>query len=281
MISIIICSRKSVIPEELEFNISSTIGVSYECIIIDNSQNNHTIFSAYNEGVRRAKYHYLCFMHEDILFHTVNWGKRVVEHFENKKVGLIGVIGSHYMPNCPASWWSTECRSGQIIQGQIENNNYSTNLFEWNRNNTDKSESIEVVTVDGLWFCMPKEIFDNISFDEITYSGFHCYDTDICFQTQNIGYLVKVVFDILIEHKSYGNQDQRFFDERIKCFEKWSELLPVIKGITLSDVEIYDREQFVIEINKELSRRLKVENELYKVRLSRAYRIGKKIVKIF
>lgn len=74
MISCIICSRTSTISNELMQNISSTIGCEYEIITIDNSTNKHNIFQAYNEGIRRAKGEYLCFMHDDILYHTENWG---------------------------------------------------------------------------------------------------------------------------------------------------------------------------------------------------------------
>ncbi len=69
MISLIICSRKSDISNSLKENIERTIGTDYELIVIDNSTNKYSIFSAYNEGVRRSKGDILCFMHEDILYH--------------------------------------------------------------------------------------------------------------------------------------------------------------------------------------------------------------------
>lgn len=75
MISIIICSKYSKINCELEQNIENTIGnMPFEIITINNSQNSYSIYQAYNKGIKEAKYPYLCFMHEDILFHTVNWG---------------------------------------------------------------------------------------------------------------------------------------------------------------------------------------------------------------
>jgi len=51
MISIIICSRTASISDELTQNINQTIGIPYELVIIDNSDNLYSIFSAYNEGV--------------------------------------------------------------------------------------------------------------------------------------------------------------------------------------------------------------------------------------
>ena len=81
MISLIVCSRSIDISDELKQNIQSTIGAEYELVAIDNSQNEYSIFSAYNEGVRRSKYPYLCFMHDDIIYHTQGWGLKVIEHF--------------------------------------------------------------------------------------------------------------------------------------------------------------------------------------------------------
>lgn len=71
-----------------------TIGIEYELIIIDNSQNNHSIFSAYNEGVKRAKYPYLCFMHDDILYLPRLGVKKLIDHFQQEETGIIGVLGS-------------------------------------------------------------------------------------------------------------------------------------------------------------------------------------------
>lgn len=74
MLSLIICSRTPQISEELEKNIAETIGCEYELVVIDNSKNKYSIFRAYNEGVRLAKGDNLCFMHDDILYKTADWG---------------------------------------------------------------------------------------------------------------------------------------------------------------------------------------------------------------
>lgn len=74
MLSLIVCSRTNDISNELKENVSTTIGCDYEWVVINNSQNQYSIFSAYNEGVSRAKGDVLCFMHEDVLFRTNNGG---------------------------------------------------------------------------------------------------------------------------------------------------------------------------------------------------------------
>jgi hypothetical protein len=54
MLSLIICSRYSVISNDLKKNIKLTIGVKFELIVINNSNNEFSIFSAYNEGVKKS-----------------------------------------------------------------------------------------------------------------------------------------------------------------------------------------------------------------------------------
>jgi len=89
MISIIICSRTTSISDELIQNINQTIGIPFELVIIDNSNNFYSIFSAYNEGVKRSKYEVLCFMHDDIIFKTNDWGISVMHRFKSSNVILL------------------------------------------------------------------------------------------------------------------------------------------------------------------------------------------------
>ena len=104
MISCIICSRQLDISAELKENIASTIGCEYELVVIDNSKNEYSIFSAYNEGVRRANGNVLCFMHEDILYHTQGWGNKITELLDDESIGIIGFGGSHLAPKAPIYW---------------------------------------------------------------------------------------------------------------------------------------------------------------------------------
>lgn len=107
MISIIICSRTSVISDNLLDNILLTIGADHELIVIDNSENKYSIFEAYNIGINKSKGEIVCFIHDDINFLTLNWGGILIEIFnENKKVGLIGVAGAKSKTKMPSAWWN-------------------------------------------------------------------------------------------------------------------------------------------------------------------------------
>ncbi|MFX4377337.1 glycosyltransferase, partial [Acinetobacter baumannii] len=70
----------------------------------DNSANRYSICSAYNEGAEKAKYDNLCFVHEDVVFRTNNWGQIALT--EVKKFDLLGVAGSNYKSKAISGWAS-------------------------------------------------------------------------------------------------------------------------------------------------------------------------------
>lgn len=232
MLSLIICSREADISLSLKENIRETIGIQYELIVIDNSKNKYSIFSAYNEGVRRAKYPYLCFMHDDILFHTHEWGEKIIKHFDDPKLGIIGVVGSHYMPKLPGAHWSAGISSGNIIHTIDDITKKEFWRFYGNKINTK-----EAICLDGCWLCIPSKLFLKIRFDEFTFSGFHCYDTDICLQIVNLNYKVNIIFDIDIEHFSLGQRNHDWLNNIFLLYHKWKKKLP-LNSIKLSKFEI-------------------------------------------
>src|SRR5689334_15986246 len=101
MISIIVCSRSLQLFNKLSINVETTIGVPYEIIKIDNSNKSYSLCKAYNIGAKQSKYSYLCFVHEDVLFRTINWGMRLIEHLSQTNAGLIGVAGAVYRSKMP------------------------------------------------------------------------------------------------------------------------------------------------------------------------------------
>lgn len=283
MLSLIICSRNEKNLKKLKENIQLTIGTEYELVLINNSNNNYSIFSAYNEGVRRAKYPYLCFMHEDILYHTKGWGKNLVDHFKDEKIGLIGVAGGHYMPDCPASWWSAYCVTEEYLQGKrVQTDDHGVIHYSSRKSCKDEAQtSVSAVAVDGFWFCIPRKLFEIIRFDDEYYKGWHAYDLDICMQVIDANYQVHVIFDILIEHFSAGVVNSEWLFALEKFHKKWTDKLPAISGLKLSDMEITDR-KCLVEDNYRLQKKIfEIEAEIDHIHISKAYRLGKFILKPF
>ena len=113
MVSIVICNRGNRISPVLEKNISETIGIEYEVVCIDNSKNQYNIFQAYNIGVAKARYPLICFMHDDILYHTIDWGKKLLQHFQDPSVGMVGIAGPTYISKFPGIWWGINHKDNQ------------------------------------------------------------------------------------------------------------------------------------------------------------------------
>ena len=121
MISIIICSRTKTITPVLLENIKNTVGANYELIVIDNSENNYSIFEAYNLGIKKSKSELLCFIHDDVLLHTNNWGTILIDIFNNNKnLGLLGVAGAKVKTKMPSPWWN--CHYSQQVIKIIQHN---------------------------------------------------------------------------------------------------------------------------------------------------------------
>jgi hypothetical protein len=226
MLSIIICHQNIELLNAIKKSIETTIGIPYELVIMDNTNNHHSIFSAYNEGVQKANYDIVCFAHEDILFYTDNWGEKVLKHFDDPQVGMIGVLGGMAQSVIPSAWWFNNyfAKSARnIFMRNAEKKDGK--LYHYHSNPFSDVDKTEVVIIDGLWFCIRKSLFDKISFDGKTFPGFHLYDADISMQVlqHKKNY---VVYDILIEHIWSGNISEDYYKDLISFTSKWKNYLP-------------------------------------------------------
>lgn len=270
MISIIICSRQPDISEEQRHNIDSTIGCPHEIIAIDNSRHQYDIFQAYNEGVRRSVGDVLLFLHDDLTYKCNGWGWVVERIFEDESIGLVGVLGSHVVPDFPAYCSESpymSCNNADNDNGVVKS--YSEGY--WN----EKGQA-EVNVVDGQQMFLPRRLFPPLAFDEQRYHGFHGYDMDLSMQVHSIGKRVVVTNQIVSEHRwsesKWDNDDMtRPLYEAMDVFvDKWRDSLPMVKGIEKPSIEIGNM--------------MSLWRDAYRyrqLRQSKAYRFGKTLLKPF
>lgn len=224
MLSLIICTKHGTISDSFVNNIQQTIGVPYELIVIDNTNNRYSIFSGYNIGVAKAKFSICCFLHDDLEFLTPNWGQSVVNRFLDETVGAIGVSGSPYYPSMPGAWWSTGIYTKYIAVLNPDKTGLQTLQHQYAPINNNK---LPVVLLDGMWMCIRTSLFEKISFDDKSFNGFHHYDMDICLQIHQQGYKLHSVYDILIRHDSEGTRDHTWLDSSLQFQKKWNNYLPI------------------------------------------------------
>lgn len=232
MISIIICSRTSEISTSLSQNIEKTIGCAYELIVIDNSENKYSIFEAYNLGIQKSKGDFWCFMHDDILIHTSNWGLELIEVFKSdNKIGLIGVAGAKVKTRMPSAWW--DCPEDQkIIHIKQHINNETVENWKqgWNENSIEN-----VVVIDGVFMVGKKD--NRIVFDE-RLKGFHNYDLCLSLLYIQNNYKVVVTQNVLIEHFSLGTINKTWFESTLQFDNLFKRFLPLKLESSLSAKEL-------------------------------------------
>lgn len=262
MISIIICSKNIHLDEALEKNIQATIGTDYEIIHIDNSQRAYNIFQAYNLGITRAKGDNLCFMHEDIIFHSDNWGKIVEFYLAQPLVGALGVAGGYAVTE-DLDWRFHNLNDMFLCQDYTSVEAEPQRYCMYRPTSEPHAPLRPVVLLDGVWMCMRRELFNTICFDENNFHDFHLYDSDICMQINQTGLGIFVTHDILLEHLSEGSFSQSFVDSYNVFVEKWHKHLPLFCGRYIDEKEL---EQSLRQGHQLLEKRLKEDQHAAELR---------------
>jgi hypothetical protein len=237
MISIIISSASNAHLKQVSKNIDATIGIPYEIIATDNSQGQQGICEVYNKAMFKAQYDILCFMHEDVLIKTNNWGPTLLALFEqDPKLGLVGIAGSSYKPITPSGVGGLGVATHycNIIQSFKYKKGRSKHVYS----NPGKQNYAEVVCVDGVFMTTTKKVAEEFMFDEITLKKFHGYDIDFSLSVSQ-KYKVAVTFDILLDHFSEGQYNNDWMEENLKLHEKWNSHLPIGVGSLTAQQVVY------------------------------------------
>ncbi|RZK10986.1 MAG: hypothetical protein EOO46_08480 [Flavobacterium sp.] len=227
MLSIIVSSYNQNNFCQFEESVSKTIGeIPYEIVKIDNP-GIMGICEAYNLGVSRAKYEYLCFSHDDVAMVTPGWGNKLVEIFKtNPSVGIVGIAGSSYRSLAPSGWYAKDSKRFEYIN-LLQDYRYQSHPPEHKVNNPKNERLAKVICVDGVWFCTKKSVVNEFPFDEITFKKYHCYDLDFSLSVHH-KYEAVVTFDILLRHFSEGNYwSKEWAEETLALFYKWKHKMPI------------------------------------------------------
>jgi Glycosyltransferase like family len=225
MISVIICSISKDFAIQVQSNIASTIGVPWESVIIDNSITAMPITKVYNLGASKSKYDILCFVHEDVLFETDNWGIKIVESFNfDKQLGLIGVGGSKYKSKIPSGWF---CGFPELDCCNITHLDKTGKREVLYMNPAANVSVQDVVVVDGVFMCCPRNVWEEIKFDEILLTDFHLYDIDFSIRVSE-KYKSVITFEINILHIVKGNHyGNKWLESTLKWHKHFKKRLPV------------------------------------------------------
>ena len=200
MISIVICSINAYYLSQVKKNISATIGVEYELLVWENSHDKKGICEVYNRMATKARYEYICFLHEDILFETANWGASLVDIFlKDPAIGVVGVAGSKYKSPFFSGWYTNikELDCAHIIHRY----SWGDELICLQPSGHNRLEN--VVCVDGVFIGCRKQTWKELLFDQQNLPGFHFYDIDFSLRASAICTVV-VTYNIVLVHITKG-----------------------------------------------------------------------------
>jgi hypothetical protein len=221
MISIVICSKQKNLCDQLVSNIAGTIGCDYDLQIFSDRA---SITQAYEEGLNNCQSSICLFLHEDLFFHTKNWGLSLTRHFEdNTQIGLLSVAGSKSKSFIPSAWWdcAEEDKVMRLIQQKPDGSKEDQNQ------GFGAKKAVEVAVIDGVFIALRKDT--GAHFDQ-SLTGFHGYDLDISLAVQEKGYKVAVIQDVVLEHFSLGNLHQGWLNSLLHVHRKYKHVLPIHLG---------------------------------------------------
>jgi len=261
MISIIISTHKPELFEAVKVSIDKTIGVAYEIIGVENHAR-YSICEAYNIGESQAKYPYLCFVHEDVLFKTKDWGKSLISIMEaDKSIGLIGIAGTKFKSTYPTGSWGQSSFLTKYKRGHVFV--YADNLVEQHIEYDDSKHPElleEVVCVDGVFMFTKKEVYKSCRYDDTVFTNFHGYDLDFSLQVFFQSYKVLVYRGVELIHLSQGNYTPYFTLANRLMQKKWGSKLPVASndlGLNNSRLCYYNTVNNLISLKDTLIRKIK------------------------
>jgi glycosyltransferase involved in cell wall biosynthesis len=221
-ISVVISTRK--INDKFIQHLKDTAKCPDIEVLAYENDNEYSLTQIYNKGLKEAKNDIIVFCHDDIIFDTPYWHKKLMKHFKrNPDYGIIGVAGTDNLVN--GQWWLVK----EAMHGIV---NHSDGKSKWTSTfSRDQGFNIkEMITLDGLFFAVDRTKIKE-EFDE-DFKGFHFYDVSFTFANHLSGVKIGVVTDIRLTHLSVGKTNESW-DKNRKVFEsKYVDKLPYTIRIT-------------------------------------------------
>jgi len=206
-------------------HIRETCGIEDVEILRYVNNGEYALTELYNRGLQESRNTVVVFTHDDVIFEPgSNWGGTILRHFSESEFGILGKAGPTSITGSGKWWDELHLLVGIVCHEGIHPETGKIETWE-NRYSGDFGEKIiETIMVDGVFFAAHKERIRK-GFDE-DIKGFHFYDVDFGLANHLEGIRVGVIFDLKIIHKSIGETNDQWEQNRVVFLNKWRHRLP-------------------------------------------------------
>ena len=152
-LSIVFSTKK--INEDFVKLIKSTCGVHNVEILPYENPGKYSLNEVYNMGLEKATNDKVIFCHDDIIFNTKKWGKRLLQHFNESEFGVLGLAGTRKLPET-GRWWDDINQPLSNMVGIVNHSNQGK-TWESKYSRPFVKNIIPVVMLDGLFFAINRK----------------------------------------------------------------------------------------------------------------------------
>lgn len=186
--------------------------------------------AGYNSGHRpEHEQGIMVFCHPDIKFKTKNWGRILLNHFNNTNYGILGLAGTTYLGES-AMWWEDRKTMYGIV-------NHTDGEREWESRFSPPIQGVQpVVTIDGVFIAVDPGKLE-YGFDT-NFGKFHFYDLGFCVPNYLEGVDLGVISTIRIVHSSVGMTNDDWESNRVKFAEQYKDELPLALEPIIKELNI-------------------------------------------
>ena len=212
-------STKSHKPELIEYFKKSSGNPKYVEVIEKINYGDKSLSEVYNEILTESKSDIVILCHDDIYFDTPAWYSKILRNFEKNDFGILGVAGTPHLPQS-GLWWEERRKMLGIV-----NHESGGKKWESRYSSNQGNEIREVAIIDGVFIVVHKQRIKKNFVED--FKGFHFYDLPFCVENHLEGVKIGVFTNIRITHKSIGQTNQQWEDNRQIFIEKYKESLPI------------------------------------------------------
>lgn len=210
-------STKTHKPEFIDYLIKSS-GFKKTKVIEKINNGEKSLSQIFNEILSEAETDIVIFCHDDIYFDSTAWFPKISKHFEKSDYGILGVAGTRYMPKS-GMWWEDRRKMIGIVNHESGGKKWESKYSESFGNGIEPS-----IIVDGLFIAVHKKRLKKNFVEE--FEGFHFYDIPFCFENYIEGVKVGVISNVRITHKSIGQTNEQWENNRKLFEQKYENHLP-------------------------------------------------------